>query len=54
MKNWKELSTNEKVMIGFAIVLLIILITQWEKTWNGVKKGMEPYKQEQTSNPVKE
>lgn len=51
MKSWKELTLNEKVMIGFAIVIFIILISQWEQTWKGIKKGMEPFKQEQNSKP---
>lgn len=43
MKKWKELSNNEKIMIGFAIILLIILLLNWKSTVEGIKKGFEPY-----------
>jgi len=47
MNIWKKLSTNEKVMIGFIIILFIGLALRWGTIWEGVKKGFEPYKQEQ-------
>ena len=54
MRKWKELNTNEKVMIAFAIALVIILLTQWQKTWDGITKGVEPFKTEQAPNSNQE
>lgn len=47
MNIWKQLSTNEKVMIGFIIILIIGLALRWGTIWDGVKKGFEPYNKEQ-------
>ncbi|MDA3891635.1 MAG: hypothetical protein PF517_08225 [Salinivirgaceae bacterium] len=54
MKNLKQLSTNEKIMIGFMIILLLIIISQWQKTWDGIKKGMTPYQNEQPVKQIRE
>ena len=50
MNRWRLLSTNEKVMIGFIIMLVIGLALRWGTIWKGVKKGFEPYKQQQIEN----
>lgn len=45
--SWKKLTSNEKLMIGFALILLTAIIFKWNPIWEGIKKGFKPYHYEQ-------
>jgi len=43
----KNLSLNEKVMLGFIILLILGIAYRWPYIKDGVLKGIKPYKKEQ-------
>jgi len=40
---WNTLTANEKIMIGLAIILLILILTRFEYIWEQVKAGFSRY-----------
>ncbi len=40
---WKNLTTNEKLLIGLVIILLIMVATRWEKIASEASKGFNRY-----------
>jgi hypothetical protein len=42
-EKWKSLSANEKMMIGLAIILIILISTRYEYIWEQVKAGFGRY-----------
>lgn len=43
IKKWNKLSLTEKVMIAFALFLVIIFAFRWAEVWEGVQKGFAPF-----------
>ena len=43
MKKWKDLNTNEKMMISFIVILLIGIAIKWKDVKEGFLKGLENY-----------
>lgn len=48
METWKKLSTTEKAMIGFIVILIIMVALNWQHVSKGIKKGIEPYNSQKT------
>lgn len=42
-EKWNSLTTNEKMMIGLAIILIILIATRFEYICQQVKAGFERY-----------
>jgi len=42
-EKWNSLSANEKMMIGLAIILVILIATRFEYIWEQVKAGFARY-----------
>ncbi len=42
-EKWDGLSANEKMMIGLALILIILIATRFEYIWEQVKEGFERY-----------
>lgn len=42
-EKWDGLSANEKMMIGLALILIILIATRFEYIWEQVKAGFERY-----------
>ncbi len=40
-KFWEERNTNEKVMLGFILVMAIIVALNWKKVSDGFSKGIQ-------------
>jgi len=43
MRKFKDLSTNEKMMISFVIVLILSLAFSWDRVADGFKDGFKSY-----------
>ncbi len=50
MMKIKQFSTTEKAMMITLIILIIAMLLQWKTIIKGVKKGFEPYTNEQPTN----
>ncbi len=48
MIKFKQFSTNEKAMIIILVTIIIAIALQWKTVIKGVKKGLKPYKNEQS------
>lgn len=42
-EKWNRLSANEKMMIGLALILIILIATRFDYIWEQVKAGFERY-----------
>ncbi len=42
-EKWNSLTANEKMMIGLAIILVILIATRFENIWDQVKAGFARY-----------
>lgn len=42
-EKWNSLTTNEKMMIGLTIILIILIATRFEYIWQQVKAGFERF-----------
>jgi|GEM_PF-767337 len=42
-EKWNSLSANEKMMIGLAIILVILIATRFEYIWEQVKASFARY-----------
>ncbi|WP_173074829.1 MULTISPECIES: hypothetical protein [Tenuifilum] len=42
-EKWSSLSANEKMMIGIAIILIILIATRFEIIWEQIKAGFGRY-----------
>lgn len=40
---WNKLSSTEKAMIGFTVLLLIMVALNWNRVSEGLEKGIKPY-----------
>ncbi|WP_372751284.1 hypothetical protein [Labilibaculum sp.] len=43
MRKLKDLSLNEKLMIGFVVILLLGIAVKWKEVKTGFFKGFENY-----------
>lgn len=43
MRKFKDLSTNEKVLISFLIILLILIGFNYKEVWDGLVNSFKPY-----------
>jgi len=39
MKRWKDYNTNEKLMIGMIVMLIICVFLSWGRITKGISKG---------------
>lgn len=53
MKNWKNMSGNEKMMIGFMLIMLIAIVLSWSRISKGLEKGLQPYKKNMNTEELK-
>lgn len=49
MRKFKDISLNEKLMISFAAILIIIIALNWSNVIDGLKKGFDIH----TEQPAK-
>lgn len=47
-KLWNKLNTNEKVMIGFILLFVLMILMNWSKVSEGFKEGIKPYNETKT------
>lgn len=40
---WKNMTTNEKLLIGLVIILIIMVATRWDKIANQAAEGFNRY-----------
>lgn len=53
MIKWTALSKSEKVMIGFIFILVLAIAFRWKPIYEELKKGIEPYINEQPATNYK-
>lgn len=49
MKKFKDLTSQEKMMISFVIVLLLAIALSWSRITQGLQKGMKTFTEQPTN-----